>query len=981
MMFAAAMAPRVFGLPPGADFPKLLAQGILARLQGKGPEACARVMVLVNSARMRNRLREELIGHGPGLLPRIRLVSDPLIFSDVAAAPPPVPPLRLRLELAQLVEKLLHAAPDLAPRSAIFDLADSLAMLFSEMQAEGVSVETLRALDVRNHSGHWQRALQFIDLAQAILDDDASDAEGRRRVQALGLIDSWRRAPHPDPILIAGSTGSRGTTALLMQAVARLPQGALVLPGFDFDMPPGLWARLEDSLGSEDHPQYRYRRLMQMLALEPSDIQPWIDGAAPNAPRNRLVSMALRPAPVTDQWMIEGPKLADLAPACTDMTLIEAPGPRTEAQAIALVIRNALEQGQTAAVITPDRQLTRMITAALDRWHILPDDSAGRPLALTAPGRFLRHVAQVMARRLDTLGLMVLLNHPLTHSAGDRGPHLLNTRNLELELRKNARAFPDAAWLRAWGARQGCPDWTDWLAELLPFADTVEAAPLPLLVAQHIALAQRLAAGVAPEHPEASGELWQAAAGREALAAMTELAKEAVHGGRLTPQDYDPFVTAILQRREVREPVASDPRVMIWGTLEARVQGADLVILAGLNDGVWPKSPDPDPWLNRRMRADAGLLLPERQIGLSAHDFQQAIAAPNVVLTRALRDEQAQTVPSRWINRLVNLLTGLPDQGGTQALQDMRRRGQHWLYLVAALENDFSHLPHDPPAPRPAPAPPLPARPDELPVTAISRLIRDPYAIYARHVLRLRPLDPLHPTPDALLRGTVLHKVLEDFTKAAAEPDPRAQLLRIADDVLTNVVPWPAARLLWAARLARVADMFLEFHMAQPGRIALRETPGALDFPALGFRLTAKPDRIDIWPDGRAHVIDYKTGAPPSEKQQRAFDKQLLLQAVMIQQGGFPDIGALPVARATFLGLGATPRIVSMELSAELNAQTRAEFETLLHAYADPAQGYAARRMLFKERDSSDYDHLSRHGEWSLQDIPVTLPVGDHDAV
>ncbi|MGY6550103.1 MAG: double-strand break repair protein AddB [Roseinatronobacter sp.] len=968
---------RLYALPAGVDFPQQVVQGCLARFADLAPEDWPRVTILANSARMRTRLRDAFLAARPMLLPRLRLISEPLPFEAAAGFAPPVPPLRRRLELAQLIDRLLQASPDLAPRSALFDLADSLARLFAEMQAEGVAPEALASLDVSRHSSHWARALSFITLAQTVLGEDAPDAEGRLRAQTEALVAAWAHQAPSDPIVIAGSTGSRGTTALLMQAVACLPRGAVILPGFDFDMPPATWDALSRSAAPEDHPQYRFHQLLRALALAPGDVIRWTDAPAPSAARNALVSLALRPAPVTDQWMTDGPALRDLDAACTALALIEAPSPRIEAQAIALRLRMAVEGGARAALITPDRDLTRRVTAALDQWRILPDDSAGRPLALSAPGRFLRHLADIGARRLDGQALLTVLKHPLTHSGGARGPHLLHTRDLELAIRKDGIAWPDVAFLRAFGQARDCAAWAEWLAQVLPFKPDPAPRPLADLVTRHLALAETLAAGSAPE---GESELWQAAAGQRARQVMDAFAREAAYGGALGPRDYAAFVTSYLQGFEVREPVSAHPDVMIWGTLEARVQGADLVILAGLNEGIWPKAPDPDPWLNRRMRADAGLLAPERQIGLAAHDFQQAIAAPEVVLSRAIRDAEAQTVPSRWVNRLANLLDGLPGTGAG-ALEAMRARGQHWVDLAVQFDAHLAHLPADPPAPRPAPAPPVSARPRELAVTAVNRLIRDPYETYAKYVLRLRRLNPLHPSPDALLRGTVLHKVLEIFTRAAPEPDPRAQLLAIADDVLAREVPWPAARALWSARLARGADAFLAFHFSQPGRALLLEERGRLTFKDPPFTLKATPDRIDEWPDGRVHLIDYKTGTPPTQDQQKHFDKQLLLQAVMAEAGAFDALGPREVARITYLGLSNRPKLEVTEITEALVTQTRNGLLRLIRAYLDPARGFPARRHLLREQEVSDYDHLSRFGEWAMQDEPVVLPVGDADAV
>jgi len=965
--------PRVFALPPGADFARHLAEGILARTADLPPEALARVEVYVNTRRMQRRVAELLSQTGARLLPRLRLITDLGRDVHVPGLPPPVPALRRRLELAQLVARLLDTAPDLAPRAAIHDLADSLARLMAEMQGEGVPPETLARLDIADHAKHWERSLSFIRLvAQWFGPTAPPDAESRQRQVVDHLIARWQATPPAHPILIAGSTGSRGTTAQLMEATARLPQGALVLPGFDFDMPAQAWASLHDALSAEDHPQYRFRRLMDALDIAPKDVIPWAKDSAPDQARNRLISLALRPAPVTDQWRSEGAGLGDLVQATRDLTLIEAPSPRAEALAIALVLRKAAETGQRAALITPDRTLSRQVTAALDRWAIRPDDSAGRPLALSASGRYLRHVAALFGQRLTAQALITLLKHPLAHSGPGRNRHLLLTRTLERALRRKGPPFPDAAALHAWALDErtdGALEWANWLAPHLDGLEDDGELSLEHHVRRHIAMAEALAEGA--DGPPA-GALWQEAPGQEALRLVQELRAEAAHGGQMSHRDYAALFTGLAQAREVREPALAHPGIMIWGTLEARVQGADLVILAGLNEGVWPESPVPDPWLNRTMRQQAGLLLPERQIGLAAHDFQQAACAPQVVMSRAQRNAEAETVPARWINRLTNLMGGLADKGGADALQGMRDRGNDWLALAAAMEADFTPLD---PAPRPAPCPPLAARPRELPVTAITRLIRDPYHVYARYVLRLFPLDPLHKSPDMLLRGSVLHKVVEKFTHA--DENDRAHLMALTDSTLAELVPWATARLLWRARMDRVADSYLAWEAKHKGVPALIEKKGSVLLDRHSFRLTAKPDRIDILPDDRLHILDYKTGKPPNEKQQRHFDKQLLLEAAMAEHGAFETLGAREVAAITYISLAhPDPKNVETLLPPGLTAEIWTDLEALISAYMKPEQGYAARRAVAREGWGGDYDHLSRFGEWQTSDTPFSFDVG-----
>ncbi len=972
---------KIFALPPGADFPQQLVLGLRQRFADQPPEALGRVTLFLNSQRMRRRVSQLLTAEGAALLPRLRLVTDLSPEAARLGVPPSVPALRRRLELTQLIVSLLEAQPDLAPRAAVFDLADSLATLMDEMQGEGVTPEQVAALDVSNHSAHWSRSQAFIGiLAQFFASDDAPDPQARLRRVIEGLPALWQIAPPPGPVIIAGSTGSRKTTLRLMQAVAARADGMIVLPGYDFDQPGHVWAGMSDALTAEDHPQYRYRRLFDALDCSPDTVASWTPTEAPHPSRNRLISLSLRPAPVTDQWLTEGQNLTDIDLATRDLTLIEADSPRDEALAIALLLREAAELGTQAALITPDRGLTRQVEAALDRWRITPDDSAGRPLPLSAPGRLLRHISALFGQKLTSEALITLMKHPLTASGAERGQHLIFTRELELKLRRSGPPFPTADSLRHWAGVQKHPNaevWAEWIIGSLMGLERVQRQALTAHLDQHLAVTEAISRG---PWAEGSGKLWLEAAGSEARRLLDELRAEAAIAGVLAVHDYRNLFDSVLQRGEVRDDRGVHPNIVVQGTLEARVVGADLVILAGLNDGIWPKLPAPDPWLNRRMRKDVGLSLPERQIGLSAHDYQMAIGAPRVVLSRARRDAEAETVPSRWLNRLTNLLGGLPDRGGPKALAEMRARGRHWLQLADTLERPPAPIPL---ARRPSPRPPVADRPRELALTRVATLIRNPYEIYARYILRLYPLNPLHPVADARLRGSTLHKILETYVRmrgAQNREAARALLLSVAESVLAEDVPWPAARLLWQARMARAADFFLDHDGMLGGTPISIEEKGRIRLTPLDFTLSGTPDRIDMLPDGRLHVLDYKTGNPPTPAQQASFDKQLLLAACMAERGGFAQIGATEVARITYLGLGSTPKMVTTEITPELAGQTWEALHKLIGRYLQRDTGYTSRRAMFETNFAGDYDHLARFGEWEMTEAAAPETVGDADA-
>ncbi|UWR22454.1 double-strand break repair protein AddB [Sulfitobacter sp. S190] len=976
-MFDPSETPRVYGLAPGVDFPKALMDGLIARTAGQPPEALARVELIVNTQRMRRRLRH-LFEAGPArLLPRIRLITDLETLVPGIGTPPGAPALRRRLELIGLISALLRETPTLASRASLYDLADSLAGLIDEMQGEGVAPDAIADLDVTDQSGHWDRAKQFLAIVQTYLDHTASapDAEARRRAHVTAIAAHWAEHPPTHPVILAGSTGSRGTTMLLMQAVAALPQGALVLPGFDDALPSAVWAALDDPMMSEDHPQYRFYHLMRLLGQSPNAVRPWHATPPPSPARNALVSLSLRPAPVTDAWRVEGRELSQLDAATRDLTLVLADTQRAEALAIALRLRKAAEEGQTAALITPDRMLTRRVTSALSRWDIVPDDSAGLPLHLAPPGRFLRHVADLLRRKLDAGALLTLLKHPLSHSVEGRNLHQLYTQRIELQIRRDGLPYPDEDGFVALCAKAaGRADdpammrWAEWVATTVTGHYATAERPLAQWVETHLRIAETLAAG--PEGCD-SHELWRQNAGQKARAVMEELRSEAGAGTDLSASDYADLVGALLSNGEVRDRDAPHPDIMIWGTLEARVQGADLVILGGLNDGTWPEAPPPDPWLNRKMRNDAGLLLPERRVGLSAHDYQQAVCAPEVWITRAIRSDDAETVPSRWVNRLENLMNGLPRADGPAAWDAMKQRGALWLDQARALEAVQSVAP----APRPSPRPPVAARPRRLSVTEIKTLIRDPYAIYAKHTLGLRSLRPLVQSPDAPLRGVVVHEVMERFVKEVCH-DPallnRDHLLRTAQAVLDEVAPWPAARSMWLARIDRIADWFIDaeaLRQANAQPIAFEDDArGTLQLPDIGFTLTCVADRIDRDQAGDIQLYDYKTGTPPTAKQQAQFDKQLLIEAAMVEEGAFAAVGAAPVSQAAFIGLGTNPKEELAPLEDEPPSAVLENLRDLLRTYLSATQGFTARRMVERTSFAGDYDHLARFGEWDGSD-------------
>ncbi|MGE0213651.1 MAG: PD-(D/E)XK nuclease family protein, partial [Parvibaculaceae bacterium] len=433
--------------------------------------------------------------------------------------------------------------------------------------------------------------------------------------------------------------------------------------------------------------------------------------------------------------------------------------------------------------------------------------------------------------------------------------------------------------------------------------------------------------------------------------------------------DYVAVLESFLSLAPVRPRRGAHPRLAILGLLEARMVDADLTILGGLNEGVWPGIAETGPWLNRPQLRKLGLPLPERRIGLAAHDFAQAFARPRIVLSLSRKIGTSPAVPSRWIMRLKAL---------RQAVGARDAEAPPWSAWVRALDHPQAVRP----VPRPAVKPPLDLRPKAMSVTRLEELMRDPYAAFARHVLKVRPLDRLGEVAGVLERGNIVHRMVQEFTRlhpGALPPDAEALIMAEAEKAFAAFGIGGAQAAFWRPQLRRIARWFLE-HEEEARRDVdahFVEIEGSTEFPVAGeaFRLTARADRIDRLRDGSLRILDYKTGALPSfDAKAAGFSPQLLLEAQIARQGGFAGIGRGEASAVAYMRLsGGTPAGEHKPCEKDLDArieETAEGLALLLLAYADPEMPYEARDWSGEPDGERDFGHLSRWREWSLGGVP-----------
>ncbi len=1052
---------RVFNVPASAPFLRtviaalvdgVLVDGFEARKQ---PEKLANATIYLPTRRAMRLARDvflDVLNSEAAILPRLVALGDidedELIFAQAASAvpaaalelPPAIDGLERRLTLAQLIAawaaQLKPGDPAASPLvisgpASALALADDLARLMDDMQTRNVPWNALDSLVPEEHDKYWQLTLSFLKVAReawpAHLREIGKIDPSARRDLLIAAEAERLAAHHAGPVIAAGSTGSMPSTAALLHAIARLPHGAVVLPGLDTELDDDSWAMIGGVKNGTDgftispasgHPQFAMHALLGRFGIS----RRAVTSLAPDLPRDRemLTSETMRPSDSTALWR-ERLNAAGVSKRITrgmqGITVIEAANVEAEALAIAVAMREAQHKSITTALVTPDRALARRVLAALERWDLVCNDSGGDSLMDTRAGLFARLLATVVAEQLAPASLLALLKHPLFRLGRPEGSLRRAVADLELTLLRGTRPASGLDGLRRafdsfrveLGKLRGKEasllhrsERRTWISD--PRLDAVDAlladvnralAPLAnqdrsathdfgALTRLHRSTLEHLSAdehGLVLAFDGPDGEALLAAFDDDALA------EDAPKSLRVRLEEYGELLETAFASRTVRRAEKSDALLHIYGQLEARLSHCDRVILGGLTEGVWPPDTRSDPWLSRPMRREIGLDLPERRIGLSAHDFAQLLGAREVILTHAAKVGGAPAVASRFLHRLKAV-------AGDERWDGAVKAGQDYLRFAEELDRPSAAAK---PIEQPAPKPPRSVRPQALSVTEIEDWLRDPYTIYARHILNLAPLDPVDMPLSAADRGSAIHGAVGDFTQAfpQALPADAERLLReIGAQRFAPLMDRPEARALWWPRFLRIATWFAAWEQSRRDGLVriLAETRGSLSIPLEGdraFSLSTRADRIEERAEGFA-LLDYKTGAPPTDKQVRiGLAPQLTLTAAILRAGGFDTIDAgSSVSELTYVRLsGNTPPGEPRRLELrdkrsdpsippdEAAREAREKLEQLVRRFEDESQPYNSLNLSMWRTRYGDYDDLARIKEWSatqgtIEEIP-----------
>lgn len=743
-------------------------------------------------------------------------------------------------ERVAVLARLLAADANVGNLVTALPIARDLVRMQDYLENEGVDaskIDWMELVDDR-YATHFRDKAKILGILSNFMPMYAAGritatAARNRDIRAWGgVLDKYKL------VIVCASTASVPATADLMEKIAKLSHGRIILSG-------KIAGRVDD-FELDTNPYNSEYKFLTRIGVAPGDVIPIDVGDSVIDFMNYAFGNDCAQSDVNTNL--------------NNCHLVHVPGEAIEAEVVAEIACRCVEQKKSVLVITPDAAGNQRIATALDARGIVADFSGGVPGTMTRAGRAILNLLDAWIEAGDSSFDVIYQ---------ESGNNLFNAV-----------------------AKMVSDNMSNFSPQFI--IDDVESV-----------------------------QVW---------AAIKEMSDALVVAGVvLGTADARAFIADALAGVSVRGAINDRADVVVLGTIESRMQTADVVILTGLNDGMFPARGYENAWLPKNLAEKIGLPAADRKVSLQALDFMNLSCGNTVFWLRSTQSGGVQTTESRFLSRVI-ARRGIFDTD-VDILNAVLARDD-----VVRKSLDYS-------------VPTPPADWSDVYVTELELLIHNPYAFYVRHILRLHVLDDYWVGPDARDFGNLVHEVVEHATDLrpdvlVQQMDARALEKLGRESILFH---------FWHKRFVEIAPVIANELSSVPRAYA--EIGGAVNIA--GRNVRARADRI--WDGG---VLDIKTGAAPTKSQlEQGNMPQLPLEAYMLQSGGFPiqttERSRTPVMR--FLQLRNNDARV-IEYDADVTAQMmRAAVDKvteLFNIYSVGAAGYEYRET--GDQKYKVYDDLAR---------------------
>jgi len=919
----------IYGIDFSGSLSDILAKHLLEKYESN-PFDLAKVKVILPTRRACQTLKESFLMQScesATLLPQMIALYD---MDDFATD---LPEAISDWERLFLLTRLCQAKPNLKETPKAFQVALSLAELLDLSYQYQVDFSHLSDLVTgENFAQHWQETIEFLDIIhtawpQILKEKNLIDRQDKLQRIILEKAKSIQNSD--DYVIIAGLTADLPSVAELMKKIKI--KGDIFLDGVDKNY------ILSDNNPEENHPQYLIVKTLKKLEISPNEV---VFKTKPTD-TEEFIEQSFR----SDIW-----QKSTIEQKCLDnIKYIMANTAEQEALTIALLLRQSLQtKDKTASFVTTDRTLARRVIAQMKRWQIHLDDSAGIPFKHTPTGSFLLQILNLAENFEDKTQMLALFKHPLFANAQEPTKMRMDIKNAEKNARREHTDFSF--------------QFSDKAKDFFDLFKTDQLVNTKELLIKHLSLAEEFA----QTDNQSGGEiLWQSPFGKQLYQMLQDILKDIEILPTISTHQYANFFNTLIAFQQARQPYGYHQRLKVLGPIEARFTHTDLCIIGGLNEQVFPPLADTGPWLNRPMRKQLGLPNAEARITTLAHDFMHVMGAKEIILTRSVKNGGAPTVPSRFLQRLQM----------TAQINDLQ------IPTFVAHLADLVDTPDEKQAiVRPCPCPKAETRPTKLSVTNVELLKRNPYAIYAKYILSLYPLDDWDKPAKGAQYGQALHETMAELINLSAKDFNEKEALTIFRQALKkNLLP-KSDCIFYESQFK---SCVLPFVLKQQEELKKQRIPSYTEIKGecsfninnKPFTLTARVDRIDLSDQNTAKVIDYKTGSPPAFSEVvKGISPQLTLEAWMILQNAFPNIKADKIEDMEYWHMSKNPCIKGyqksknkIDLDVLLN-KTELGLKKMLKTYADGKTPYEVEPIASIAPKYDNYALLSRKKEWAHED-------------